>query len=214
MTYEIIWTIEKIKEGFEKFYKIHGRYPTDYEINDFEFLPTPRQIQRRFGGLVNLRKTLELPISNYSIGKNRSRIAFSINKIGKRCEIKIYELLKEKFDEKFIHIERPISVYDTKNRYDFYVFAKPFDFAIDVLSTDGDIRSFIKIMNIKENKYKKLNTNNVKKLYFVYYGERVSKERINKWLTIKKNKLPINWVIMNVDEFKNELSSYESYKIE
>ena len=37
------WTIEKIKEGFERF------------RNQLEYLPTSRNIQKRFGGLAKLR---------------------------------------------------------------------------------------------------------------------------------------------------------------
>lgn len=205
-----IWTIEKIKEGFDKFYNLYGHYPTDYEINDFQYLPTPRQIQRKYGGLVSLRKILGLPISHYGTGKERSGIATESNKRGKQCEIEIYEILKKNFGEKFVHIEKPINIYDTKNRYDFYVYAKPENFAIDVLSTEGDIRSLIKIMNIKENKYRTLDAGNVE-LYFIYFGEKIIKERINKWLQRKKAKLPFNWKIIDVDEFKKEIDLFTPF---
>ena len=40
-----IWTIEKIKNGFEKFYAENKKYPTADEINDFNSLPSSRQIE-------------------------------------------------------------------------------------------------------------------------------------------------------------------------
>lgn len=109
MRKETSWTIKKIREGFEKFYKINKRYPTTYDVDDFELLPSARQIQRRFGGLVNLRKELGLSIDNYSKGDSRSRIAIQSSVYGRKYETIVYNALLEKFDEKFIHIERPIN---------------------------------------------------------------------------------------------------------
>ena len=54
------WSFEDLKSGFEQFYKVHKRYPTSRETDNFEFLPTSRSIQRRFGGLVETRKVLNL----------------------------------------------------------------------------------------------------------------------------------------------------------
>lgn len=108
MTCEKKWTLEKIKKGFEKFYGIHKKYPTAFEVDDFNWLPSSRQIQRKFGGLPNLRKELNLSIENYSTGKERSFVASEINKRGKDYENIIFEILRKKFDEKFIHIEKPL----------------------------------------------------------------------------------------------------------
>ena len=39
MTYEIKWTIEEIKRGFEAFLEAHRRYPTALDIDQYELLP-------------------------------------------------------------------------------------------------------------------------------------------------------------------------------
>jgi len=44
------WTKNKIKDGFDKFYQEHGRYPTALEIDEYADLPSSRQIQRRLAG--------------------------------------------------------------------------------------------------------------------------------------------------------------------
>lgn len=212
------WTLEKVKEGFEKFYELHKRYPAAYDVDDFDFLPSSRQIQRKFGGLVNLRKLLGLKIENYTQGDERSTKIADFNSRGRKYENILYGLLKQKFDEKFIHVEKPIpkengndlcGTYNSKDRYDFYIYAKPNNFAIDVFCT-VDERGVINIMNMKENKYLKSNIRDI--LYFIYFGDNVNQDRIKKWQEKRKNKLPSNWKIMNLEDFKKELADYTSFK--
>ncbi len=211
----IIWTIEKVKEGFEKFYNLYDRYPTAYDVDDFEFLPSSRQIQRRFGGLVNLRKILNLAIKNYTKGKSRARIVTKINIRGRKYENVVFKLLLSRINEKFIHVEKPINYeneYNSKDRFDFYVYAKPDNFAIDVFGA-GSNRGLINIFNIKEKKYRKVVMKNDENLFFIYFSENnISKERIRNWINSRHNKLPSNWKIINLNEFKKELLNYASYK--
>jgi len=69
------WTFERIKESFEKFLDQHGHFPSGQEIDEVDYLPNTRTIQRSFGGLEALRTKLDLPVVNFSKGDNRSRIA-------------------------------------------------------------------------------------------------------------------------------------------
>jgi hypothetical protein len=203
------WTLEKVKEGFDRFFDAHNRYPAAYDVDDFDFLPSSRQIQRKFGGLVNLRKLLNLEIGNYTMGNEGSRKASHINIRGKKYENILLDFLKEQFDEKFIHIERPIGN-DHKDRYDFFVYAKPTNFAVDVFCTN-DTRGVVNIMNMKENKYKRSII--IEDLYFVYFGDNINDGRIKKWQTNRKNKFPVNWKIMNIEEFKKDISRFESFRV-
>lgn len=210
-----IWTLEKVKEGFEKFFGLYNRYPTAYDIDDFDFLPSSRQIQRKFGGLVNLRKELGLKVKNYGKDEERSSLVSSFNIRGRQYENIVYTLLKEYFDEKFIHIEKPVNrklgeEYDSKNRYDFYVYAKPRNFAVDVFGTN-DSRGVVKILNIKENKYIKIKTTD--DLYFIYFGENINKNKIDNWIKNRKNKFPENWKILDKVDFEKKLPKYTSYKV-
>lgn len=204
------WTIAKIKDGFDKFFNENNRYPTANEIDDFAYLPSSRQIQRAWGGLVQLRKSLGLPIENYCAGETRSKTAAEINKRGKDFEILVRNYLWEKFSEPFVHIERPLSN-SSKDRFDFYVYAKPKNFAIDVFAT-SDIRILIKIMNIKEKKYRKTNIlRGDEYLYFIYFSENNLSDAINKWVNRRKGDLPSNWKILDFENFKNEITAYNKY---
>lgn len=208
------WTLEKVRTGFENFFNLHNRYPTTYDVDDFDMLPSSRQIQRKFGGLVSLRRKLGLEVEHYNYGEERSIKVANFNTRGRKYENVIFNLLKNNFDEKFIHIEKPTiqfkntSEYNSKDRYDFYVYAKPSNFAIDVFGTD-DVRGLVKILNIKEKKYRK--TTSLEKLYFVYFGNNINREKLENWMRNKKNKFPTNWHIYDVDEFKKELANYSSY---
>lgn len=79
MGYKSIWTIEKIKEGFERFEKENGRLPRALEVDSISYLPSARQIQRAFGGLVELRKLIGYEDNNFSAGKHRSKIGLESN---------------------------------------------------------------------------------------------------------------------------------------
>jgi hypothetical protein len=210
------WTLEKISEGFEKFYKLNNRYPVAYDVDDCDFLPSSRQIQRAFGGLINLRKKLGLEVANYSNGKERSDLVSTFNIRGRKYENIVFNILKEYFDEKFIHVEKPTykddieNEYNSKDRYDFYVYAKPNNFAIDVFGTDA-ARGVVNIMNIKESKYRKINHSG-EKLYFIYFGENIDKDKVRSWILNRKNKFPENWRIIDIIEFGNELKSYKAYR--
>lgn len=204
-----IWTLERVQEGFDRFYESFGRYPTAHEIDDFDYLPSSRQIQRIFGGLINLRRSLGLNVSDYTKGDMRSKNVIQMNIEGRKCENIVLKFLKEKFGDKFIHIERPVDQ-EFKVRYDFYVYAKPINFAIDVFRTN-DIRNLIGILNIKEKKYRK-GENGEDILYFVYFGDNIEKDRIVKWAQKRKIKPFKNWLIMSFEEFKKEIEKYQAYK--
>jgi hypothetical protein len=206
---KVKWTVEKVSEGFKLFFNEYGKYPTANEIDDYEFLPTSRQIQRSFGGLISLRKIIGLPIEDYASGSERSKVAQYLNRRGRSCEYTVLDLLQRNFKEHFIHIERPVNVnfnMNSKDRFDFYVYANPVNFAIDVFAT-RDIRCFIKVMNIKEKKYKNVATRG-DCLYFVYFSSYDLKSKINGWLSRKRASLPDNWKILNFDQFKEELVIY------
>ncbi len=131
MVKQKIWTIEKIKMGFEKFFKEYDRYPTVLEIDSYKHLPSSRQLQRRWqGGVCQLRKELGLKITNFANGEQRSKIATFINKRGTDKERQIQKILIEYFGEICVHEQKPFNNYS--GRFDFLVYAQDKKFAIDV----------------------------------------------------------------------------------
>lgn len=125
-----IWSLEKIRVGFEEFFKEFGRYPTALEIDKFRLLPSARQIQRRFNGLKSLRKSFKLPISDYGSGEARRKIARVVNARGREKEYAFRTILVSHFGEMFVHGQKPFNNY--KSRVDFFVYAKNYRFGVDV----------------------------------------------------------------------------------
>ena len=101
-----IWSIQKIKEGFEKFERDNGRLPTAPEIDKLDYLPSSRQIQRKFGGLEKLRQVLGYKDTNFGRGAFRSEIANRVNRRGRDVEIQLEKILSNKFNEVFVHTEK------------------------------------------------------------------------------------------------------------
>ena len=65
-------------------------------------------------------------------------------------------------------------------------------------------------MNIKEKKYRKINSK--ENLYFVYFGNSVDKNKVMNWMFTRKNKFPVNWKIIDLENFKSELRKYTSFR--
>ena len=128
------WTTEKIKAGFDRFIKEKGRPPKSVEIDELDYLPNRKFIERNFGGLEKLRGELGYQDTHFGKGKFRSEIAYRVNASGRKIELALEKLLKNKFGEVFVHTEK---IFDnTKNRVDFYVYSPSGNMGIDVFGTD------------------------------------------------------------------------------
>ena len=145
-----IWTVNKIQEGFERFIKENGRLPKSLEVDEVDYLPTRKLIERNFGGLEKLRRELGYSDTHFGKGKFRSEIAYRANISGREIELDLEKLLKNKFGEVFVHTEK---IFDnTKNRVDFYIYSPSGNFGIDVFGTNT-ISSLQSNINLKLNKY-------------------------------------------------------------
>lgn len=147
MAKEITWNENKIKEGFQKFFNEYGRYPMALEVDNYPFLPSSRQIQRRFGGLPSLRRLLGLKIQNYGKGRKRSETADLIGNRSLRFENNIKEFLICVHEQK--HFNNT-----SKKRLDFFVYAKNRKFGVDVFYPK-DYHSFVGCINSKMKNYTK-----------------------------------------------------------
>jgi hypothetical protein len=198
------WTIESIKAGFDKFFEENGRLPTSPEVDVLEYLPSSRQIQRKFGGLEKLRTLLGYEDVHFGKGKYRSAIAISSNKNGRNAEISLEKLLRDKFQEVFVHTER---IFDSsKNRVDFYVYSPSGDFGIDVFQTQT-MRDLQKNINIKIDKYKNFN----KELYFVVANPDFEQEDIDLCVSKKKKDMPEHTQIVSMKKLIEIVNTKKSY---
>ena len=204
------WSFEDLKKGFAQFYKIHKRYPTSHEIDEFQYLPSARSIQRRFGGLVELRKSLELKGSDdFRTGTHSSQRAKKIGERAHRLEKKVYDYLVNVFGVEFVHREYFFTD-DKRTRTDFFIYSKNGNFAVDVFYPDNK-RNLIGCLNSKMRTY----SSEAMLQYpviFLQMNDDISQDEIHSVLERKKNKLLKYQNLMNLGEFKKFCSKKEFFK--
>lgn len=211
---KITWTEEKIKNGFEKFFEKYGRYPNVLEIDNFLELPSSKQLQRRFGGVRQLREKLGLSDIDFTTGEHRSRIAKFIGGRGLDKEREIQKILVERFGEMFVHEQKPFNNY--VGRLDFVIYTKPtrplaiknFKFAIDVFYP-SDLYSLAGCINTKQRLYKNLDFG----LILLQMNKEISQKQIDDFIAKKKNVLNNNIKVFNYPKFLEFISNLEAIEI-
>jgi hypothetical protein len=195
------WTIQKIRKGFEQFYAEHGHYPVATEIDQARYLPSSRQIQRRFpGGLPELRKTFKLGgQTDYTRGAHSSQRAKTIGERAHKLEKEVYDYLVERFGKVFVHREYFFTD-DKRTRSDFYVYCEGEPFCVDVFYPKDKV-SFLGCLNSKMRTYTHslmLQT----PVVFLMMNDEIAGETITKVLSNKKNPLPKSQQVMTFAQFK------------
>ena len=199
MASNIKWTLEKIKSGFKSFYNEYGHYPTSHEIDSYSKLPSARQIQRSFGGLVGIRKSIGLKDLDFTKGKYSSNRAHKINERAHKTEQEVYSYLIKHFGVEFVHREYFFND-DRRNRIDFFIYYKDGSFSVDVFYPDN-IRIVNGCLNSKLKTYKGLILEYP--IIFLMMNESISKEELKNLIKNKKSILKSNQRIMTYMEFKD-----------
>lgn len=88
---------QKIKDLINRFIKENNREPKAIDFDSTEYLPSARNIQRRWGGLQNLRKILGLSVINHSAGKERGKTMKGSMRRSKEYEDKLHNELYIKY---------------------------------------------------------------------------------------------------------------------
>ena len=194
----IRWDLAKIKTGFEEFHKIRGRFPYALEIDSYPLLPSSRQIQRKFGGLKELRKLLGFPENelDHSRGNTRSGLAKMIGKRGKGFEKDVYELLVNKFGEIYVHQQKPFNNYES--RIDFLVYAKGYKFGIDVFYPTN-MHNLVGCVNVKEKTY----NNPGFEVIFLSINPELKQPQIDLFLSRRTKESYKHIKVMDLITFKN-----------
>ena len=147
------WTLRELEAGLQQFYKGHGRYPTASEVDSYQHLPSARTVERKFGGLVALRRQLRLRgQADFRGGEHSSERAFRINKRAHETEEKVFSLLKGRFGREFVHREYFFTD-DKRTRADFFVYDAKTGFCVDVFYPENR-RNLLGCLNSKLNKYR------------------------------------------------------------
>ena len=194
------WTINELKAGFELFYADYSRYPTAAEIDNFKYLPSVRSIERRFGGLVELRNTLKLNTqSDLRIGNHRSNLSFKISARGHKYEQEVHEYLVKRFGNDSVHCEYSFTD-DKRTQSDFFVHDAQKGFCVDVLYS-ANRRNLAGCLNSKQKKYK---TESMRQypVIFLQMNKELKQNILDALLKNKKNNLPIGQYLMTIDTFK------------
>lgn len=204
------WKIEDVATGLEHFYKLNKRYPTAQEIDKFEFLPSSRSIQRKFGGIVNVRKQLNLSGQhNFTEGSHSSKRSFKINKRAHYTEKEIYRYLVNRFGTHFVHREYfPLD--DRRSRVDFFVYHKQGAFLVDVFYPDSR-PNLIGCLNSKMNKYKE--AQNEYPVIFLQMNKEINSFELEDIVKNKKNKLKRNQYLMDIESFKSFCVSKDALEV-
>lgn len=200
------WTLEKIKEAFEKFKHKNGRLPTTADMKDNKRLPSARWLQKGFGGVPEVREMLGYEETDFGSGKNRSEIAAKSITRGKDAEVKLELYLRGKFGDIYVHNERIYDYSDLK-RIDFYVYTPKENIGIDVFHT-GTLRDLQTNVSIKLNKYEGFED----KLYFACANSDCNQGQFHSYIQSKRKPMPENTHLVTMAKLKTGLEKYPRYE--
>lgn len=193
------WNIEELRAGLEDFHTKNGRYPTAPEVDAHPYLPSARSIERSFGGLIGLRKTLGLDTqSDLREGAHSSARAYKINARAHGVEQDVYTFLKKYFGKQFVHREY-FFIDDKRTRADFFVYDSTSGFCVDVFYP-SDRRNLIGCLNSKLSKYQGPQMNQYP-VIFLQMNNELDQELLDTLVRNKKNKLQSGHMLLTWSSF-------------
>ena len=194
------WKIEELKAGLENFYTKNGRYPTAPEVDVHPYLPSARTIERSFGGLVELRKILNLDTqTDFREGAHSSERAHKINTRAHDTEQEVYIFLQGQFGKQFVHREY-FFLDDKRTRADFFVYDSASGFCVDVFYP-SDRRNLIGCLNSKLAKYQGPQMNQYP-VFFLQMNKELDQGLLDAVINNKKKKLLTGHHLLSWDSFR------------
>lgn len=206
------WKLGELRAGLENFNAKNGRYPTASEVNAYLYLPSARTIERSFGGLVELRKTLGLNSQvDFREGAHSSARAIKINTRAHHVEQEVYAFLEKCFGRQFVHREY-FFLDDKRTRADFFVYDKASGFCVDVFYP-SDKRNLIGCLNNKLAKYQGSQMNQYP-VIFLQMNKELNQELLNAVINNKKKKLLAGHYLFAWDSFTDFCAKRKPLKIQ
>jgi len=195
------WNLENLRDGFEYFKELNGTYPTSKEIDYFYYLPTRRMIERNFGGIVNLRKTLQLNgVSDFTKGNARGVTAKMAFIRSQDYEKVFLDFLISKIPEVRVHEHKIIRPGNTAADFFIYTSANS-GIMIDVFYAK-DMHSLGGIVRIKALKSSEV----VCPIYYVLVdNDKINQEQIDNQINNRKISLQNNIKVMTEKYFKSKI---------
>jgi len=201
MAKSILWPLERIQEGLKRFHGEHGRYPTATEFDAYEYLPRAKTIERRFGGLVALRKQLVLGTeSDFRTGSHSSKRAHAINKRAHEQERVVYNFLIRRFGKEFVHREYFFTD-DHRTRADFFVYDRAKGFCVDVFYP-ASLHNLTGCLNIKLTKYAGPKESLPYPIIFLQMNEAMGQQTLDDFIKRKKRGLAKDQCLMTWKAFQ------------
>ena len=205
------WTLEELSLGFQHFHNEYKRYPTASEVDTYPYLPSARSIERRFGGLVELRRKLKLETQfDLRSGKHSAERASKINSRAHSVESRVYEFLQSIFGKEFIHREYFFTD-DKRTRADFFIYDTQEGFCVDVFYP-SDRRNLIGCLNSKLLKYHSEYMRQYP-VIFLQMNEDIPQETLDTLVQNKKKNLSDGQYLMSWNRFQNFCKSRDPLKI-
>ena len=194
-----VWTPEKIKEGFDIFIDAQGRLPKASEIDNLEYLPSSRYIQKRFGGLEFLRKELGYTDTHFGKGNFRSKIATESGTRSRQLELDLKLQLQTYFGKTHVHREK---IFFGRRRVDFYIDTPNSNFGIDIFYAET-MRTLQSSVNIKMKKYQYF----IEPLYLTVANPAIKQRDLDSYIQNKKNPLPKNIELISITTLHKKLKN-------
>ncbi len=193
------WTLEQLKAGLENFNTKHGHYPTAPEIDAHPYLPSARTIERKFGGVIGLRKDLGLDTqSDLREGAHSSKRASTINAQARKVKKEVLTYLSKVFGGQSVHREY-FFLDDKRTRADFYVDDSQGGFCVDVFYP-SDRRNLTGCLNSKLEKYQALQMNQYP-VIFLQMNKELDQSILDAVIKNKKKKLLAGHSLLSWDSF-------------
>jgi hypothetical protein len=193
------WTEKRIQEGFEKFILLYGQLPTASEVDAFEHLPSSRYIQKRFGGLEQVRKELGYIDTHFGKDSYRSTIAHTAGERSKQIVQELQEELYCLFTKECVRVEK---TFNGAHRVDFYIHTSEGDFGIDIFYAET-MRTLQSSVNIKMKKF----TEFIEPLYLTVANKAITQTQLDAYAASKKSPLPDNIHLMSYKTLHTHLTT-------
>lgn len=205
------WTVEELAAGLKDFYEKHKRYPTASEVDTYRYLPSARSIERRFGGLVRLRKRLGLGDNpDFRSGVHSSLRAYTINNRAHKVEKGVFQFLECRFGREFVHREY-FFIDDHRTRADFFIYDGERGFCVDVFYP-SDRRNLVGCLNSKLVKYQSVYMRKYP-VIFLQMNEMIEQDILDLIVKNKKKQLPEGQYLMSWQTFQSFCASRTRLKV-
>ncbi|OGG69560.1 hypothetical protein A3F27_00365 [Candidatus Kaiserbacteria bacterium RIFCSPHIGHO2_12_FULL_53_13] len=207
----LTWPMERIRDGLDRFYKENHRYPTATEFDECPYLPRAKTAERRFGGLVALRKQLNIGSEHdLRTGAHSSKRAHTINERAHILEKNVYELLCKQFGKEFVHREY-FYTDDHRTRADFFVYDGKDGFCVDVFYASS-LKNIGGCLNLKLAKYSQSDLLPYP-IIFLQMNEDINQSELNELVQKKKRGLGQKQTLMSWKTFEEFYKSRKPLRV-